>query len=155
MPTTVPNLTKSSARIYLIDPNNVLEDIYWETINEISKTGEPILTSNGINKYYTPTRPEVQPIELSKAANTEEDKIIANWVDNFCNQTEIIQGANSGTILMIVPLKNCAVDEFHAISAKCHNVIPIGYRGWDFDLLNKTDMSRFTLQITCTDIEIS
>lgn len=155
MPTSTPNLTKSSARIYLVDPQRVLEDIYWETVNGLSETGEPIRTSNGINKYYTPTRMEVQPIELSKASNPDEDKIIVQWVKSFCQQDPIITGAQSGTVLMIVPLKTCTIDEFYGVSGKAYNVIPVGYNGWDFDLLNNTDMSRFTLRLTATDVEIA
>ena len=156
MPTNTPNLTKSSFRIYISDPQRLLEDIFWETVNGVSKRGEPIRTSNGINKYFIPTRPEIQPVELSKAANPDEDKIIVSWVDSFCSNTPIIEGSTTGgAMLFIVPLKTCVQNEFYNVSAKAYNIVPVGYSGWDADLINNTDTSRFTLTVLPTEVSIN
>lgn len=150
------NLSKSSFYIFIEDRDRVLSNIFWETCTGLGKRSEPIKTSNGKQRYYVPTRPEVKNISLSKAANPDEDSILWNWLQTFCADTPLFQGSiNSGAILMIVPLKPCLATEPYPVKGKAYNLVPVDHNFWDADINNVTDVSRVTLECLATEVDIS
>lgn len=144
------NLTKSNYDIYLQDPDRILEGIYWESCSGIGMTSTPINTSNGRNKYMIPTKPQPKPIQLSRAANVDDDFRIQQWIDRFCADKPIIEGVNQGTILMIVPTKPCAANEPYGKTIKVFNCVYTDFNMFDADIMNTTDVSRTTLSLTWT-----
>lgn len=156
MPTSTINLTQSNFRIFISTPSRVLDDIFFESVTGLGKTSQPIRTSNGVKKYYIPTKAEVSEITLSKSANPDEDPIIVRWINDFCSDVPIIDGSvSSESVLMVVPLRPCAADELYNVACKGFNIIPTGWSGWDADILNTTDTSRFTVTCIATEVEIS
>lgn len=153
------NLTASSFYIYIEDRDRLLSEIYWETCSGFSTQSTPIRTSNGRQRYFIPTKPEVQPISLTKAANVDEDKLIWSWLQNFCTDQPILESdpasRTSGAILILVPLKPCAVNEPYQTSFKAYNIIPTGGTLWNADISDITSMSRVTLELTPTSIDLS
>lgn len=140
------NLTKSSFLIYIEDPTKYLTNIFWESCTEIGMTADVIRTSNGRQRYMMGTKPTPKPITVSKAGNTEEDFKVNQWLENFCIDTPQIDGlADTGAVLMLVPLKPCMANDPYPQRIKVFNLIPTDWSVWDADIMNTTDVARTTI----------
>lgn len=141
------NLTKASFLIHIEDPGRLLSNIFWESCSEIGMTSEVVQTSNGRRRYMMGTRPTPKPITLSKAANTDEDAVLDQWLQTFCQQDgEIINGLEgAGPMLILTPLKPCLVNEPYPQKIKVYNLLPTDWSLWDSDVMSTTDTSRSTI----------
>lgn len=148
----VPNLTKSSFQIYILDPNKYLADIYWESCSEISMSSDVIRTSNGRKIYQMGTKPVPQELTITKAANTEEDVKVEKWLREYCQGAPPIEGMSpTGSVLMLIPLKPCSQDEPYPQRIKVYDLFPTKRSMWSADVLSNTDVAKISISCQFSD----